>query len=78
MSETTSKKNDRLVELFLIIDPAQFHLLKFFLEGYDNLAVLSSIKIEAGVVRVKTSRESYPELMELLTELSVCLKRHMI
>ena len=78
MSETTYKNNNRLVELFLIIEPAQFHFLKFILEGYDNLAVLSSIKIEAGLVRIKTSRESYPDLLELLTELSVCLKRHMI
>ena len=78
MSETTCEKTDRLVELFLIIDPAQFHFLKFILEGYDNLAVLSAIKIEAGVVRLKTSRESYPDVMNLLTELSVCLKRHIL
>ena len=78
MSELTCEKTDRLVELFLIIEPAQFHFLKFILEGYDNLAVLSAIRIEAGVVRLKMSRESYPEVMELLTELSVCLKRHIM
>ncbi len=78
MSDITCEKTDRLVELFLIIDPARFHFLKFILEGYDNLAVLSAITIEAGVVRLKTSRESYPDVMKLLTELSVCLKRHIL
>ena len=59
-----------MVDLFFLIDPGRFHFLKFILEGYDNLAILSSINRKVGVVRVKTARESLQELMCLMSDIS--------
>jgi len=64
-----------LDELYLRINSSRFHYLKFILEGYDNLAVLSSFNSKEGVVRLKVSPESYQELIELLSELSPRLSK---
>ncbi len=47
-----------MAEVYLRISPSKFHYLKFILEGYDNLAILSSYKGAEGVVVVR-----YPEAM---------------
>jgi Domain of unknown function (DUF4911) len=44
---------ERLDEVFLRIRPDKFHLLKFILEGYDNLAILSAHDCREGVVVVR-------------------------
>ncbi|MEE4164720.1 MAG: DUF4911 domain-containing protein [Desulfocapsaceae bacterium] len=76
MSEINHKyKTSRLPELFLVIDPARFHFLKFILEGYDNLAVLSSTDSRSGIVRLKTTHESYPELLTLLAGIAGQIKK---
>lgn len=45
--------------LYLRILPNMFHYLKFILEGYDNLAILSSWNMKQGVVRLR-----YPSCLE--------------
>ncbi len=45
-----------LEELILRIAPNKFHYLKFILEGYDNMAILSSLNPKEGLVVVR-----YPE-----------------
>lgn len=75
MFEFPEKETKRLVDVFFIIEPRRFHLLKFILEGYDNLAVLSSIERKKGVVRIKTSDDSLHELMYLMADISEYINR---
>ena len=70
-----NSEQSNLVDTYYRIAPERFHYLKFILEGYDNLAVLSMISSQSGVVRVKCSFESLGELLELLAALSQDLKR---
>ncbi|THB73282.1 MAG: DUF4911 domain-containing protein [Desulfobulbaceae bacterium] len=65
---------DNLVSVYLRINPSRFHFLKFILEGYDNLAILSSEKENYGVVRIRTSREQLSVLFNLLECLCAQLK----
>lgn len=64
-----------LVDTYYRIAPERFHYLKFILEGYDNLAVLSMVSSRSGVVRLKCSMESLAELLELLAAVSQEIKR---
>ena len=57
-------------ELYLRIAPDRFHLLKFILEGYDNLAILSSHDMARGIVRLRFISSSAPELTQLLASLA--------
>ncbi len=75
MSEIAINKKAQLVDLYFIIDSGRFHFLKFILEGYDNLAILSSIDGKRGVVRVKTARESLKELMWVMSDISDGIKK---
>ena len=64
-----------LVDTYYRIAPERFHYLKFILEGYDNLAVLSMVSSQSGLVRLKCSLESLAELLELLAAVSQDIKR---
>ncbi len=63
-------RSRELCEIFLRISPERFHAIKFILEGYDNLALLSSVDHKKGVVRLRCSRELMPELFSLLTAIA--------
>ena len=67
--------SDRMVETFYNIDRERFHYLKFILEGYENLAVLSSAPGYHHTVRLRCSVESLPELLELMQEIAPDIKR---
>lgn len=56
----------RQEDLYLRIAPERFHYLKFILEGYDNLAVISSHDIRQGIVRLRYISSSRTLLMQLL------------
>ncbi len=49
---------EKLDELVLRIAPDKFHFLKFILEGYDNMAILSSLNNREGLVIIR-----YPAAM---------------
>ena len=68
-------KQSSLVDTYYRIAPERFHYLKFILEGYDNLAVLSMISSQRGLVRLKCSRDSLAEMLELLASVSKDIKR---
>ncbi|MFW2368461.1 MAG: DUF4911 domain-containing protein [Desulforhopalus sp.] len=57
----------RLSSLYLRISPDKFHYLKFILEGYDNLAILSSYQNQAGVVVLRYPKEMSRDLFLLLS-----------
>lgn len=63
-------------ELFLCIAPARFHFLKFILEGYDGLAILSSVDGKIGTVRLRYPAESESLLFELLSALAAGVSKY--
>ena len=60
----------RLDELYLRISFKRFHFLKFILEGYDNLAILSSYDCSAGLVVIRYPGTMVGELMQLLEQIA--------
>lgn len=63
-------------ELYLGIAPYRFNFLKSILEGYDGLAVLSSVDGKIGTVRLRYPAESEPLLFELLSALAPGLSKY--
>ncbi len=68
-------RSKNLCEIFLRISPERFHTIKFILEGYDNLALLSSFDHKKGVVRLRFPYELMPDLFSLLTAIAKDLRR---
>jgi len=54
----------------LRISPDKIHYLKFILEGYDNLATLSTVNARQGLVEIRYLPESKKDLTDLLTEIT--------
>ena len=75
MSRLPLQAQSQLADIYFIIDPSRFHVLKFILEGYDNLGILSSINRKEGVVRIKTSHDSVNELMTLIADIASLIKK---
>jgi hypothetical protein len=61
---------ERLDEVFLRIRPDTFHYLKFILEGYDNLAILSAYDCRAGLVVVRFPRAMAGDFYALLSDIA--------
>ncbi len=55
--------------LRLTIRPGKIHFLKFILEGYDGLGVLSTIDRAAGLVEIRYPPMVKDDLLNLLDEL---------
>jgi len=53
----------------------RIHFLRFILEGYDGLAVLTTIDSQAGVVVLKYPPPVANELLALLSELAKSIKK---
>ena len=64
-----------LVDTFYRIAPNRFHYLKFIVEGYDNLAVVSSVSNYHGIVRLKCSYDTLPELLSLMAGIAGSIQR---
>jgi len=65
----------RLNEVYLRIAPGKFHFLKFILEGYDNLAILSSFQSADGVVVLRYPEEMAGDLFGLLGDIADYVSR---
>ncbi len=63
-------------DLYLGIIPGRFHFLKSILEGYDSLAILSSVDGKIGTVRLRYPAESEVLLFELLSALAPGLSKY--
>lgn len=59
-----------IVFLFLHVMPAKIWYLKFLLEGYDGLALLTTVDRGRGLVCLALSRPRYTEVMLLLENLA--------
>ena len=60
----------RLQELYLRISPDRFHYLKFILEAYDGLAILSICDQKKGVVVLRYSETMVTDLYGLLVSIA--------
>jgi len=63
-------------ELYLLIAPERFHFLKFILEGYDGLAILSSVNGRTGIARIRYPLESETLLFSLLSNIAAKINRY--
>ena len=57
---------DAMQTFYLRIRPDRIALFRFLLEGYDGLAVLSTMDAKQGVVRLIVPGSRYTELWQLL------------
>jgi hypothetical protein len=60
----------RLAHMRVRIAPSLIHFLKFILEGYDGLAVLSTVDQKTGLVEIKYPRELRADLDGLLESMA--------
>jgi len=62
-----------LVEWFLLIRPEKIGWLRFILEGYDGLAMVSTVSVPQGLVRMQTLDCRFEEAMRLIGALATDL-----
>ena len=62
-----------LQSLYLRISPDKFHYLKFIIEAYDNVAILSSVDNHQGIVVLRYSEGHRKELFSLLGSIATKL-----
>ena len=56
--------------LYLRIAPSRIAYLRFILEGYDGLAILSTFDAGDGIVLVRYPRSSEKDIFALLSDLA--------
>jgi hypothetical protein len=56
--------------VYIRIPPRKISLLRFLVEGYDGLAIVSTIDAADGLVRLLLPRSRYGEMLALLSALS--------
>ena len=61
--------NNSLETIFIRIAPDRFHFLKFIIEGYDNLAIISSDDNKTGIVKLRYPKELRSDVFTLLSTL---------
>ena len=70
MCEQTGATMPQMLSLFCRIRPARIGWLRHILEGYDGLALLSTLSAAEGLVRIQTPSCSYFALLNLLEALA--------
>lgn len=63
-------------KIFLRIDPGRIAFLRFILEGYDGLAIISTIDQRPGLVVVRYPAENIRDIMTLLTSIASGLNKN--
>ena len=66
---------DSLHTIYLRIRTDRISLFRFILEGYDGLAILSTMDAQQGVVRLTVPQTRQEELWQLLNAICQELKR---
>jgi hypothetical protein len=62
-----------LVEWYLFIRPEKISWLRFILEGYDGIALLTTMSAKTGLVRLQSISSTFEETMHLLDSLAADL-----
>ena len=63
-------------KLFLRINPKKIHFLKSILEGYEGLAMMSTIDVKKGLVSVRYAESVQKDVFFLLEDLSLTLRNN--
>jgi len=63
-----------LESLYLNIDTARYHYLKFILEAYDGLCLLSTVPEKKGAVCIRYPKEQEKIVYDLLASLAHSIK----
>ncbi|RWX52325.1 hypothetical protein VU01_102011 [Candidatus Electrothrix marina] len=66
VAPTTGLLHDSMQTFYLRVRPDRIALFRFLLEGYDGLAVLSTMDAKQGLVRLIVPESRYAELWLLL------------
>ena len=67
------KMNNNLENLYLKIRTDKFYFLKFILEAYDGLAILSSSNISKDLVLIRFPQENRRDVVVLLSSIAPSL-----
>jgi hypothetical protein len=59
-----------IVEWYLVIRSEKISWLRFIFEGYDGLAIVSTISAQQGLVRIQTLDCRFQETMRLIAALA--------
>jgi len=62
--------DDTLITLHLHINREQIGYLRHILEGYDGMAILSTVNATRGMVKIILPRSRYAEFIPLLEAIS--------
>ena len=62
-----------MVECYLLIRPEKIGWLRFIVEGYDGLAMVSTVAAIQGLVRIQTLDCRFSEAMHLIAALAADL-----
>ncbi|MFC1524365.1 DUF4911 domain-containing protein [Thermodesulfobacteriota bacterium] len=62
-----------LHRLVLRIAPSRIAYLKFILEGYDGLGIISTLDSTKGIVEIRYPNEVQPDIIQLLTAVASTL-----
>ena len=74
MSDLSTNSSILFCDLYIRIDPKSIAFLKFIIEGYDGLALLTTIDRRDGLVKLLVPTSRHDELWKLLEELA-CINR---
>ncbi|WP_456387553.1 DUF4911 domain-containing protein [Desulfolithobacter sp.] len=67
---------ESILKLYLRIRPTRIGFFKFILEGYDNLATLSTLDRTRGLVRLMVPSSRYGELLDVISALAPKLRNN--
>ena len=70
MSDLSLRDSILFRDLYIRIDPKSIAFLKFIIEGYDGLALLTTIDRRDGLVKLLVPTSRHDELWKLLAELA--------
>jgi len=73
MGHAVDKKYCSMLQLQIL--PERIHFLKFILEGYDGLAILSTESAEHGIVTIRYPSENEGDLKNLLKSIESQIKK---
>jgi len=76
LEKITADRTENIKQCSLLrlkISPERIHFLKFILEGYDGLALLSTENAEQGLVEIRYPPEIECDLIELLQSIELQL-----
>ncbi|NTV12614.1 MAG: DUF4911 domain-containing protein [Desulfobulbaceae bacterium] len=60
-----------LIVLYALVEPSRIAFVKFIIEAYDGLAILSTIDSQSGRISLRCPEAAVEELTSLLCSLGV-------